>query len=144
MVFAIRGTARDVAPYDSCELLYCQCVWQELASWGKMPNTYVNAWSGGVIKLTLPSIVSVFTIVNLIRLGDVKMIHVHMHTGHDRRTRLCGRCHSWFLTEGARSRFCKSCRLESEYALTLPWLVQQDDERDIDPEAMIAGSPAAR
>lgn len=72
------------------------------------------------------------------------MIHVHMHTGHDRRARLCGRCHSWFLTAGVRSRFCESCRLESEYALTLPWLAQDNHEGETEMETTTAGSPAAR
>ena len=80
--------------------------------------------------------------VNLRQLGEVKMIYVHMPTGHDRRTRLCGRCHSWFLTEGVRSRFCESCRLESEYALALPWLAQQDDESEVYAEEVTTGSPA--
>jgi hypothetical protein len=72
------------------------------------------------------------------------MRQVHMHTGHDRRTRLCGRCHGWFISEGARSRFCESCRLESESALALPWLMQQDDERESYAEAVTAGHATVR
>jgi hypothetical protein len=71
-------------------------------------------------------------------------MHIHVQTGYDRRVRLCGRCHSWFLTEGAHSRFCKSCRVESECALALPWLVQQDDERELYAEAVTAGHAATQ
>lgn len=72
------------------------------------------------------------------------MVPFQMHTGHDRRVRLCGRCHSWFLTEGARSRFCESCRSESEHALSLPWLVQQEDESEAYAEAVTGRRAAAR
>jgi hypothetical protein len=99
----------------------------------------------GVSLLTTTTIdCIVVMIVNFIRLGKVNMVHVYMRTGHDRRTRLCGRCHSWFLTEGAHSRFCESCRSESEYTLSLPWLVQQDDERHTYGEAVTAGGAVAR
>jgi hypothetical protein len=70
------------------------------------------------------------------------MLHIHRQTGYDRRVRLCGRCHSWFLTEGARSRFCESCRLESECALVLPWLAKEDDERESYAEVVTADSAA--
>lgn len=68
----------------------------------------------------------------------------HLLTGHDRRPRLCGRCHSWFLTEGAHSRFCESCRLEPGYARTLPWRAQLDDDRETCDEAVTAGSAESR
>ena len=61
------------------------------------------------------------------------MIDMRMQTGYDRRARLFGRCHSWFITEG---------RVESECALTLPWLGRQDDERELYAEAVTAGSAA--
>ncbi|ETW99745.1 hypothetical protein [Candidatus Entotheonella palauensis] len=67
-----------------------------------------------------------------------------LHTGYDRRPRLCGRCHSWFVTEGTRSRFCESCRLESEYGLALPWLTQPDDESETYTEAVSASRAAVR
>lgn len=70
------------------------------------------------------------------------MMHICMQTGYDRRARLCGRCHSWFLTEGARSRFCESCRTESECAVALPWLGQQDDERELYAETATADHTA--
>jgi hypothetical protein len=70
------------------------------------------------------------------------MIYMRMQTGYDRRARLCGRCHNWFLTEGARSRFCDSCRVESECARAVPWLGRQDDEREWYAEAVTAGSAA--
>ena len=70
------------------------------------------------------------------------MIYMCMQTGYDRRARLCGRCHSWFLTEGARRRFCESCRIESEGALALPGLGRQEDERELYAEAMTAGNAA--
>lgn len=82
--------------------------------------------------------------VNSKELGESVMTHMHLHTGQDRRARLCGRCYSWFLTDGVRSRFCESCRLESGYALALPWLAQQDDAREVDAEAVTTGSASTR
>ncbi len=57
-------------------------------------------------------------------------VNFDIQTGYDRRVRLCGRCHSWFLMAGARSRFCESCRSESAHALSLPWLTPQDDDSE--------------
>ena len=76
--------------------------------------------------------------IDPLRLGEV-MRHAYMnlpvdsYAGHDRRVRLCGRCHSWFLLQGVRSRFCESCRSESEQGLALPWLgrVHEDHESEV-------------
>lgn len=55
-------------------------------------------------------------------------LHADRRSGRDRRVRLCGRCHSWFLMQGVRNRFCESCRSESESGLVLPWLAQVDED----------------
>jgi hypothetical protein len=44
---------------------------------------------------------------------------------YDRGIRICLRCHSWFLSEGAHTRICALCCAETEAAVTLPWLSQQ-------------------
>ena len=45
--------------------------------------------------------------------------------GHDRGVRICLRCHSWFLAEGAHTRLCASCGAEAEAAMEWPWQSQQ-------------------
>jgi predicted amidophosphoribosyltransferase len=37
-----------------------------------------------------------------------------MAWGYDRRVRMCVRCHSWFLSEGAHRRYCALCDAMSE------------------------------
>jgi hypothetical protein len=38
----------------------------------------------------------------------------YMTLGHDRRVRMCVRCHSWFFSEGAHRRVCASCDTVSD------------------------------
>jgi hypothetical protein len=45
--------------------------------------------------------------------------------GYDRRVRICLRCHSWFLAEGAHMRLCAPCSAEAETAVEFPWQSQQ-------------------
>jgi hypothetical protein len=45
--------------------------------------------------------------------------------GHDRGVRICLRCHSWFLAEGAHTRLCTPCGAETEAAVELPWRSRQ-------------------
>jgi hypothetical protein len=65
-----------------------------------------------------------------------------MTWGHDRRVRMCVRCHSWFFSEGAHRRFCALCDPVSEEA------TQRSDQRTpsrfiesvtIDEEVGVAG-----
>ena len=45
--------------------------------------------------------------------------------GHERGVRICLRCHSWFLAEGAHSRFCSLCCAKTETAEVFLWRPQQ-------------------
>jgi formate-dependent nitrite reductase cytochrome c552 subunit len=54
------------------------------------------------------------------------------HFGFDHRVRICGQCHSWFLSEGAHSRFCAPCRAEAKRTLELPWETGPRDMMDDD------------
>jgi hypothetical protein len=47
--------------------------------------------------------------------------------GHDRGVRICLRCHSWFLSEGAHTRFCTLCCAATEATEALPWQLQRSN-----------------
>jgi len=50
--------------------------------------------------------------------------------------------YSWLITEGARRRWCGSCRAASEYEPVLLWSAPADDERDMHAEVATSGSAA--
>jgi hypothetical protein len=45
--------------------------------------------------------------------------------GYDHGVRICLRCYSWFLAEGAHTRLCPPCAAEAETAVEFPWQSQQ-------------------
>jgi hypothetical protein len=63
--------------------------------------------------------------------------------GFDNRVRICGHCHSWFLSEGAHSRFCAPCRAEAKRALELSWEAGPGEVIDRSEVAVEAGEPVA-
>jgi hypothetical protein len=63
--------------------------------------------------------------------------------GHDRGVRICLRCHSWFLAEGAHTRFCAPCCAEAEATVELPWRSQQLKQSSHPSLTVAAGKEAS-
>lgn len=55
----------------------------------------------------------------------------YMTFGHDRRVRMCVRCHSWFFSEGAHRRFCALCDTASEEN------IKQSEQQQSEPSRFI-------
>jgi len=65
------------------------------------------------------------------------------YSGFDHRVRLCGHCHSWFLSQGAHSRFCASCWAEMQHSLAQPWELEPSEAIDRDYVAAAVKEPVA-
>ena len=65
------------------------------------------------------------------------------HFAFDRRVRICGQCHTWFLSEGAHSRMCDSCRAEAGRPAARFWDAEPSDVTNRDAVAMTAREPVA-
>jgi hypothetical protein len=62
--------------------------------------------------------------------------------GHDRRMRLCGRCHSWYVSEGSYSPYCAACQAEARSTPELPWTARPEPPGFYDGGAMATGKAA--
>ena len=63
------------------------------------------------------------------------------YLGFDHRVRICGKCHSWFLSEGAHSRLCTLCCAEVKRAMERSWESSQSEVIDRDHMAMTTSAP---